>query len=86
MPEDTLLIRAVASVAGMRPGEIARRPTVRAKQLIAAGYATEVSDLAARRATEQHTRPMPMPYTSDPDVNPIPTSGTVTIPIGSDGE
>lgn len=54
--DDTILIRARAAVAGMRPGEVARRPRERAEALIAGGYAVRAESLDERTASEPPNR------------------------------
>ena len=53
---DQILIRARASVAGMRPGEVDYRPRKRAEALIAGGYAVRADSLADRLASEPPNR------------------------------
>lgn len=54
--DDTILIRARAAVAGMRPGEVDRRPRKRAEALIAGGYAVRAETLDERTASEPPNR------------------------------
>lgn len=56
MADDTILIRARAAVAGMRPGEIDHRPAERAQALIDGGYAVRVDSLGERVASEPPNR------------------------------
>ena len=78
---DTLLVRAVAAVAGMQPGEIARKPAERARQLIRSGYAFEVESLDDRLASEPPNRHLDRPSLGvagaapGPDTNPLPRGG-----------
>lgn len=54
--DDSILIRARAAVAGMRPGEVDRRPRERAEALIAGGYAVRAESLDERTASEPPNR------------------------------
>lgn len=68
MDDDRILIRARASVAGMRPGQVDWRPRERAEALIDGGYAVRAETLAERQASEPPNRhldrnPLPLPAT-----------------------
>lgn len=79
--DDSILIRARASVAGMSPGQIDWRPRKRAEALIAGGYAVRAESLTERQASEppnRHLDRQPSNQTGGtlgPDANPIPTGG-----------
>jgi hypothetical protein len=78
MVDGQTLIRARASVAGLRPGQVDWRPTERADELIAGGYAVKVETLAERQASEppnRHLDRQPSNQTGGtlgPDANPFP--------------